>query len=363
VIARRATAGVAALSGLCLPATLAIAGFDAGVEYETGVEPVAVTSADFDHDGNKDLAVTNLSEGDVSVLEANFVGDGTFEGHVRYTVGAGPTAIVATDLDRDGNKDLAVTTEGQDEVAILEAGFSGNGTFEPADDYDVGDTPIAVAAADFTSDGRKDLVVANFLDDNVSLLECKRNGTLKPALDTPVGSKPVGMAVSDFNRDGDQDLAVASSSDGDVVVLEGDGDGNFGAPDPYPVGGVPQRLVAADFDKDGKEDLAVVNAGDDDVSVLEGKSDGTFKSAVDYPAGLTPLGIASGDFDEDGNKDLAVSNSDGANVSILEGNGDAGFDAFTAGLAPRYCNFRKASIYAGSNEIQRNIISKMTLGL
>ncbi len=44
-------------------------------------------------------------------------------------------------------------------------------------------------------------------------------------------------------------------------------------------------------------------------------------------------------------------------------NGDAGFDSFTAGLAPRYCNFRKTSIYAGSNEIQRNIIAKMTLGL
>ncbi|MBI2754814.1 MAG: acyl-CoA dehydrogenase family protein [Betaproteobacteria bacterium] len=39
------------------------------------------------------------------------------------------------------------------------------------------------------------------------------------------------------------------------------------------------------------------------------------------------------------------------------------FDSFTAGLAPRYCNFRKTTIYAGSNEIQRNIISKMTLGL
>ena len=32
-------------------------------------------------------------------------------------------------------------------------------------------------------------------------------------------------------------------------------------------------------------------------------------------------------------------------------------------LAQRYCNFRKTSIYAGSNEIQRNIIAKMTLGL
>jgi len=32
-------------------------------------------------------------------------------------------------------------------------------------------------------------------------------------------------------------------------------------------------------------------------------------------------------------------------------------------LAKRYCNFRKTSIYAGSNEIQRNIIAKMSLGL
>jgi alkylation response protein AidB-like acyl-CoA dehydrogenase len=39
------------------------------------------------------------------------------------------------------------------------------------------------------------------------------------------------------------------------------------------------------------------------------------------------------------------------------------FDAFTAALFPRYCNVRKATIYAGSNEIQRNIIAKATLGL
>jgi alkylation response protein AidB-like acyl-CoA dehydrogenase len=39
------------------------------------------------------------------------------------------------------------------------------------------------------------------------------------------------------------------------------------------------------------------------------------------------------------------------------------FDLFTARLAPRYCNYRKTTIYAGSNEIQRNIIAKMSLGL
>ena len=41
----------------------------------------------------------------------------------------------------------------------------------------------------------------------------------------------------------------------------------------------------------------------------------------------------------------------------------APFDDFTAAFAPRYFNYRKTSIYAGSNEIQRNIIAKMTLGL
>ena len=42
---------------------------------------------------------------------------------------------------------------------------------------------------------------------------------------------------------------------------------------------------------------------------------------------------------------------------------DGAIDPFTSRLAPRYFNFRKASIYAGSNEIQRNIIAKMSLGL
>lgn len=36
---------------------------------------------------------------------------------------------------------------------------------------------------------------------------------------------------------------------------------------------------------------------------------------------------------------------------------------YAAPLAPRYFNYRKASIYAGSTEIQRNIIAKLLLGL
>ena len=39
------------------------------------------------------------------------------------------------------------------------------------------------------------------------------------------------------------------------------------------------------------------------------------------------------------------------------------FDALTASLSARYCNYRTTSIYAGSNEIQRNIIAKRLLDL
>ena len=38
-------------------------------------------------------------------------------------------------------------------------------------------------------------------------------------------------------------------------------------------------------------------------------------------------------------------------------------DPMSDAIARRYLSMRKTTIYAGSNEIQRNIIAKMTLGL
>ncbi len=37
--------------------------------------------------------------------------------------------------------------------------------------------------------------------------------------------------------------------------------------------------------------------------------------------------------------------------------------AYAGRLAPHYFNWRKSSIYGGSNEIQKNIIAKLVLGL
>ena len=52
-------------------------------------------------------------------------------------------------------------------------------------------------------------------------------------------------------------------------------------------------------------------------------------------------------------------------IEALEGGftGEPVGPAYAAPLAATYCNMRKASIYGGSNEIQKNIITQMILGL
>jgi alkylation response protein AidB-like acyl-CoA dehydrogenase len=49
--------------------------------------------------------------------------------------------------------------------------------------------------------------------------------------------------------------------------------------------------------------------------------------------------------------------------STLEGAARAPGPSYAAPLAARYFNYRKVTIYGGSNEIQRNIVAQMVLGL
>jgi alkylation response protein AidB-like acyl-CoA dehydrogenase len=48
---------------------------------------------------------------------------------------------------------------------------------------------------------------------------------------------------------------------------------------------------------------------------------------------------------------------------MMEATDPAASDELSAAIRKRYLSTRKTTIYAGSNEIQRNIIAKMTLGL
>jgi FG-GAP-like repeat len=85
----------------------------------TGIVPEQPAAADFDLDGDQDLAVANAFTNNVTVLRnaghANFAQPPTSP----EPVGMFPGGMTAADLDGDGDSDLAVGNVNSDNVTIL----------------------------------------------------------------------------------------------------------------------------------------------------------------------------------------------------------------------------------------------------
>jgi hypothetical protein len=94
----------------------------------------------------------------VSVLLGK--GDGTFQSAVNYPAGTGSVSVAACDFNGDGKLDLAVGNISSGNVSVLLG--NGDGTFQSAIDFGNQLSPQSVAIGDFNSDGRPDLVAANF---------------------------------------------------------------------------------------------------------------------------------------------------------------------------------------------------------
>jgi hypothetical protein len=89
----------------------------------TGVDAGTMDAADFDGDGDNDLAILNRSTNDVSLLRNN--GAGGFGADQRFGVGSSPGHLVATHLDKNGVADLVVTNENTGGVSVLLNGTGG----------------------------------------------------------------------------------------------------------------------------------------------------------------------------------------------------------------------------------------------
>jgi hypothetical protein len=98
-------------------------------------------------------------------------------------VGLSPEFVTAADLNLDGKPDLVVTNLGGSSISIL-LGL-GDGNFQAAMNYAVGDAPASAAVGDFNGDGKPDVAVANSGYYTVSILLGNGDGTLQPAVDYP----------------------------------------------------------------------------------------------------------------------------------------------------------------------------------
>jgi hypothetical protein len=185
---------------------------------------------------------------------------------VTFAVGVDPTAIVVADFNGDGNPDLAVVNGGSNTVSIL----LGDGTWNFTDiaDLSVGGGPAAIAVADFNADGIPDLAIANSATNSVSVLFGNGSGSFSAATNFDLPQFPVSIAVADFDGDGFLDMAIVATGDDVVTLLMGDGTGGFHPGETYTPGQGPVSVVALDLNGDGKPDLAIANVASNTISFL-----------------------------------------------------------------------------------------------
>jgi len=85
--------------------------------------------------------------------------------------------------------------------------------------FSTGIEPRSVAVADLNADGKPDLVTANIIFHNVSVLLGNGNGTFQTQQTFAAGNQPHSVAVADLNADGKPDLVTANYNSNNVSVL------------------------------------------------------------------------------------------------------------------------------------------------
>jgi hypothetical protein len=272
------------------------------------MHPVAVAVADFNADGRPDLAVANRSSSDISILLGN--GDGTFQKAASYGLGQFPSFVTVGDFNGDHRPDLAVANGGGNDTVSILLG-NGDGTFQPAVSYHTGADADYVALADFNGDGTSDLLISSNTG-MIAVLMSNGDGTFQtPILTTTSGTTPF-VSLGDFNGDGHIDVVTGTggrtgeSDFGNLIVLLGNGDGTFKTQVSSKLPFWPQFLVAADLNGDGKMDLAaavIENIFGRDIRVFMGNGDGTFGDSMQI-RGEFASSVAVADMNNDGKPDL-----------------------------------------------------------
>lgn len=285
--------------------------------------PRALAVADLDGDGNLDLAVTGQFEDELMIRFGN--GNGGFGPQISYDAGDISRDVIVGDVNGDGSPDIVVadTVENRVTVRIND----GEGSLFQRQDYGTGDEPIALALGDINGDGDLDLVIANKQSDTVTVRMNNGNGVFSNSSNYNVGGEPSGVSLGDVDLDGDLDLMVSNYQHGDVSVRFNNGNGGFAARSDFGMGNFPLNVIAADLDGDGDADMAVANYHGT-LKVRLSNGDGTFSSQVTYDMAIRTSNFTLGDLDGDGDLDCAFANnqnSNSGNVSVRLNLGDGTF--------------------------------------
>jgi hypothetical protein len=256
---------------------------------------------DFNHDGVIDLALGNITSGQLSILLGN--GSGGYLPAVHYPAAGGTRGLCVLDVEGDGDVDVVVANRSASNLAMFRN--NGNGTFAPAVLFDGGGNgETAIGAADANGDGIADLFVGCYSSSTITLLLGTGTGTFTLASTAAVVGNPWMIALGDIDRDGAVDAVVCSSNQPRVAVSRGTGAGALLPAVDYIVGSFPLAIDLGDVDGDGALDFVASNFGSNSFSLYWNNGNGTFGAPMTLPAPQAGSCALVVDHDRDGDLDV-----------------------------------------------------------
>ncbi|MEM6296651.1 MAG: VCBS repeat-containing protein, partial [Myxococcota bacterium] len=132
--------------------------FIEGLAFDAPAGPRAVLAGDINGDGDADLIVAGGVSNEIEVRLGN--GSGILIGDATYAVGTNPSALALANIDGAGEPDIIVTNEGDNTVGVLLS--TGVATYGEHAGYAIsGSGPRALSLADINEDTFLDVATAN----------------------------------------------------------------------------------------------------------------------------------------------------------------------------------------------------------
>ncbi len=341
--------------------------FTTGASYPAGSAPIAAVVADFNSDGKPDIAIANENSNTVTILLGN--GDGTFNAtSFMPATGSQPRGITAGDFNHDGTIDLAVTNSSDNAITVLLG--NGDGTFTAASPVPTPNSPLGIISGDFNGDGTLDLAISNTYYSAGCAHVFLGNGdgtfTLGPSFTSSATSSCYALAAADVNSDGKLDLLVADFDNYRVYTYLGDGTGNFPSKTTTAQSDnhySPVSLAVGDFNGDGLVDFATTSSIVNTLSVGIGFGGGifVFNNTSAASTGSNPTSVTVADFNGDGLSDAALENG-GATLTTFNSSVSQSFQATLANVSPVGTGAHQVqAVYPGDSAYSSNVSNVVSL--
>jgi hypothetical protein len=242
--------------------------------------------------------------------------------------GQNPSSVTSADFNNDGFNDIVVGDYLLNEINILLG--NGSGGFNPVPSFSIHSLhnsfgSSSLICADFNGDFNTDLAVAG---DSIFTFFGTGNGSFVAGPSYFSGNLKA-IAFGDFNND--MKLDLAGCSDSTVYVFIGNGIGSFSGANVVNLrNNISSFLnlshfITKDFNGDGILDLGGLWQGNT-LTIALGNGGGNFGSPINniLPT-WNPYCLVSEDFNGDSNPDLAISSVSGDSITVLLGLGNGTF--------------------------------------